>query len=157
MTNRNRRPTQWYESIQQDVALNAGQQAHTDLLSNIATGNRQGSTVTRMILDIQMRPGAITVTHEIYVGIAVLNADAVGASAFPDADSVDDTDWLFHARLISNSSNVSDGTQGDRIRMDIRSQRVLRAQQDRLILVRDNLIGAVTTYNHFIRVLMKHP
>ena len=157
MTTRVRRATQWYETIQQDIALLPSAQDFLDLLSNIASGNRQGATVTRMILDIRIRAAALTAVHEMYWGIAVFNADAVAAGAFPESDLVDDTNWLVHGRLLCASSNLSDHTQGDRVLMDIRSQRVLRAQQDRLIMVRDNATATTITFNCFARVLVKHP
>ena len=156
MTTRRRR-TQWYETIFSSTVLGADAQAGHDLLSNMATGQRQGATVTRMIIDIHMYPTALTTQQGLFYGIAIMGAEALAAGAFPEADVPEETDWLVHGHLTMKSANLSDGTQSDRARLDIRSQRIMRAQQDRLILVYDNETGTPVDRSHFIRVLMRLP
>ena len=157
MTNRNRRATQWYETISAEVVLTAQLTSGVDLLSNLATGNRQGSTVTRMILDMTAHPTALTVVNELYWGVAVMNADALAAAAFPDPETVDETNWLIHGRMLTRSSNLS-GNEGDtRFSLDIRAQRILRSVSDRLVLVRRINTTVDMDVSFFHRVLVKHP
>ena len=149
-----RRRTQWYESIQGEIAIGAGASQNNDLLSNIATSDRQGATVTRILIQIRFHPAAITLLHECFWGIAIVNADALAVGALPDTQVVDDTNWLMHSRMHARSANLS-GNEGDfLVVMDLRAQRVLRAQQDRLILMFDN-IGPAANRSHFIRTLMR--
>ena len=157
MTTRNRRALQWYETIGAEQVLTAQLTTGVDLLSNLATGNRQGATVTRMILDMTAHPTALTVVNELYWGVSVMNADALAAGAFPDPETVDETDWLIHGRMITRSANLS-SVEGDaRVSMDLRSQRILRSVADRLILVRRVNTTVDMDTSLFFRVLMKHP
>ena len=157
MTNRNRRATQWYESIQGEELRQGATQDVDDLLSNIATGNRQGATVTRMILDLNVHPVDVTLLYEMYWGVTIISADALAALALPDPQNVDDADWLVHGRLIGRSANLSGKEGDDRVQVDIRSQRILRSVSDRLVLVTDVDTTGDLDYSHMVRVLMKHP
>ena len=154
MATRYVRPTEWYEALQGEVTLAADDQAANNLLAAMATSDIKDSTVTRMIIEIRMHPQVVASFHEMFWGVAVVNSEMVAASVFPDADQVNDADWLVHGRLSTRSSSLSDGTQDDRIFLDIRSQRKLRVATDRLYVIFDTKSFPVGR-SHLIRVLMK--
>jgi len=153
-----RRSTRWYEAIQGETTIAAGVTVFTVLTANMPTAVIRGSTVTRMILDIRVHPVSLTTFTEVFWGVCVVNNAAVASAAVPDPGIVDSTDWLVHGRLNTRSGNLSANAGDDRVMLDIRAQRVLRATTDRLILVYHNIIGgAGAGRSHFIRTLMKHP
>ena len=152
-----RRPMQWYESIQGEEVREGATQDVDDLLSNIPTALRMGSTVTRIMVDINVHPVDLTLIYELYWGIAVIHADALAVVALPDPGTVDDIHWLIHSRLVGRSGNLSSKQGDDRALVDLRSQRVLRASTDRLVLVTTVQTTGNLDYSHFIRVLVKHP
>ena len=150
------RATKWFETIQGFVNVAAGAQGSNDLLFNLDDANRRMATVTRMIIDLAMHPAAVTTIHELFWGITVETGEQFLAGVHPETDVVSDADWLIHGKLYSRSSDLSDSSQDDRVRLDIRAQRVLRGRRDTLVLVVDDS-GSGVSYSAFMRVLMRLP
>ena len=152
-----RRATQWYEILQGESSRPGATQFNFDLLSNISIGNRTGSTVTRLIMDMLVHPSVASGVNEVFFGVVVANADALAAGATPDPEQVDDADWLVHGRLFARGKSNADDLIDDRVRLDIRSQRKLRNVVDRLVLCCHVQTASAIDYSHLIRTLMKHP
>ena len=150
------RQLKWFENIQGGVQALANTQKANDLLSNITSANRVGATITRMIGKMYFEAEALTNKHEVFVGVTLVNADAQAAGAFPDADQVDDADWLYHSYVRFSSGNLSDGSQNGMITFDVRSQRKIHAAADRLLLITD--VGGFSVFrSHFVRTLVRLP
>ena len=160
MTTR-RRETEWYSSILGFTNVNNGAQTANRLYSTTSTpiSRIKGSTITRIIIKMIMHPSVITAIHEMHWGIVIVNEDAIAAGAYPDADDISDrADWLARGWLCGRSANLSDGSQDDRVELDLRSQRIMRAEEDALMLVIDNSNnGNAVSYAYFIRCLVKLP
>ncbi len=157
---RERRPTEWFTTDKIFTTVTDGSQDTTTLLSAGQIGARfiKGTTITRMVIDFVMKPGSVAQDVFMYYGIVVMNGDAVVAGGFPEADDVSDrAGWMIRGRLITKADSVSDGAQFARRNLDIRSQRILRSEEDELQLIVDNKSagGFTLTYSAYIRVLVK--
>ena len=119
----------------------------------------KGSTITRMLIDMIMRNTAVAQTNQLFWGITIMNADARAAGAFPDADDVSDrADWLVRGRLMGNADSLSDSSQWSRTHLDLRTQRMMRAEEDELQLVMDaGGTGFTLDVSAFVRVLVRTP
>ena len=150
------RTLRWHETIIGSTALAGGAQTNHELAATIESSETRGATVTRMIIDISMHPEALTVIHETYWGITILPIEAVQAGAFPEADAIEEANWLVHGRMYARSENLSDSSRDPRVMLDIRSQRIFRARTDRLHIILDNQPNAVN-YSMFVRTLVRTP
>ena len=138
MTSRNRRPFEWYETAATMTSLGANAQTHAVIRSAIDQGaaNLRGSTVTRLVGWVALKASTLTVLAELAFGIIIVNADARIAAALPDPnDPSDRANWMYRDRLLCQSGNLSDSSQWDRIRFDIRSQRIMRSEEDELVII----------------------
>ena len=126
---------------------------------SISSAAVKGATVTRMIVDLTFKNNALAQNNDAYWGIVPVNADASAAGGFPDPkDMTDRASWLVRGREQFNADSLSDYAQWVRVRQDLRSQRILRSEQDELHLLVENADGADTfQWAAFIRVLMKLP
>ena len=161
MTNRNRRPLKWFTTSQDFTNLVSNAQTNLFLYgtsSSVAEGVK-GSTITRMIVDLTCAPIAVSQRVQLFWGIAIINADARAAGAFPEADDPGDrADWLARGRLQSTSGNLSNRSEWDQVRLDLHSQRIMRGAEDELHLVLDAIgSGFTLDFSAYIRVLMKLP
>jgi len=162
MVNRSRRVKEWFSTQQAFQDLADGGQTNLTLFSAALVGPRfiKGATVTRMLIDIALRADSVAQTARLFWGIVPMNADARAAGAFPDADDMSDRPgWMIRGQLTTIQASLSDSTQWDRRFLDIRSQRVLRNEEEELQLIVDNLSGGavVGEWAAFIRVLMLMP
>ena len=151
------RQLKWYESIQGSTTLVSAAQASNDLLANLETANRVGATVTRIIGKMHFNTTVVTNLHSVHYGITLVNADALAAGSLPEADAVDDADWLYHSYAEFKSDSVPDMSQNAVVVFDVRSQRVIRAGQDRLLMIFDNSAGETLNRSHMIRTLVRLP
>ena len=162
MVNRNTRPMQWYTSTQGFSTIADG--ATTSLLlynaATLGTRNIKGATMTRLIIDLTIRADSVAQLAVVFWGIVVMNADAAAAAAFPDPEDMSDrAGWMVRGKSQTIQASLSDASQWDRRRMDIRSQRVLRTEEDELRLIVHNSSGSgvVAQWGPFIRVLARLP
>ena len=119
----------------------------------------KGATVTRMLLDIRLEASSLAQQVQCHWGIVIVNADARAAGAFPDADDLGDrADWLVRGHLRTVQDSLSDASQWDRVKADLRAQRVLRSEESELHLIMDaGSDGFTMVWSAYIRVLMKLP
>ncbi len=155
-----RRKTQWYttQTVFQDLAA-AGQT--NQLLFSAAssvTGAAKGHTVTRIIVDVGMRSNAVNQNNFMTWGIVTVNADARAAGAFPDSDELTErAGWLVRGRLLNIMDTLNESSQWTGVKLDLRSQRVIRNEDEELHLIVDNAGSFVFEWTAFMRVLMKEP
>jgi len=155
-----RRATEW---VSKDVIFtsltSASQQTQNLYRGADVAWSVKGSTVTRILLDFEMRPSVVAQVCRIYWGIVIVNADAVAALVFPDADDMTErSDWLARGMLTATMSDVQDSSQWKGIHRDLRAQRVMRAEDDELRLVVDaGSDGFTMTWRAMIRTLVKLP
>jgi len=156
-----RRQTQWFGSRAAWSSLIASAQSNLLLYNttSLASAPTKGTTVTRMIVTVRSRPDTIAQDVNLAWGIVVVNADARAAGAFPDPEDLGDrAGWLVRGDQLGKSANLSESSQWVITELDLRSQRILRSEQDELHLVVKNYAGATgLEWSAFIRVLMKLP
>ncbi len=165
MTNRpfdrTRRPTEWYSVDTVPFSMASGTQVGITLYSAVLQGARNilGSTITRTLLDFSLRGDSVAQEVAVFWGLLVMNADAVSASAFPEADDMSDRpDWLARGRMQTIQASLSDSSQWRRLMLDLRSQRVLRSEEDVYVLILDaTTSGFQLNFSSFIRTLVTLP
>ena len=154
-----RRSTEWFTLDRRDQGLATDDQTNETLFNATSVGARsvKGTTITRMLIDLNLRAGSIAQRVNLYWGILVMNADARAAGAFPEADDVSDrAGWMVRGNMSTIMSDLSDGSQWLRIHRDIRSQRILHTEEDELQLILDSSASGFTLrWDAYIRVLVK--
>jgi len=161
MVMRSRRPTQWYSAHIDRNALASGAITSHELFgtATVTATAVKGSTVTRFLIDLTVHPQSLTVVVNLFWGLVLLNADAVAAGGLPDpVDTSDRPDYLVRGWLQSGSGNLSDLSQDRRVSLDIRSQRIIRSEEDQLrIVFQASTSGITLDYSFFSRALIKRP
>ena len=161
MVTRRGRRLEWFDSILGFTTIADGGQTSQTLFDANVLGaiGVKGATITRQIVKIIMRPTVLVTISELHYGITIVNADALTASAIPEADVVSDrADWMVRGWLAAFSNSLSDSTQTDRVMADIRTQRIMRSEEDALIVIYDNALNGVSIQvAHFIRTLIRMP
>jgi len=162
MTTRNaRRGMQWYTHVAPGFAtLAAGAQTNLPLYTtaDVTAVAIKGSTVTRTILDI--RVGGDSVAQRVFFdwGLVVINGDAAAAGVFPDPQDLSDRPgWLGRGQLTTIQGSLSDSTQEEHLKLDLRSQRVLRAEEDQYHLIVHNSGVTIVRWYAYVRSLIKYP
>ena len=154
-----RRATEWFTTEQNTfIDLAAGAQVGLALFSAVSAGARfiKGTTVTRMIIAIDMRPNVTAQDNYCSWGITTVNQDAATANAYPEADDTSDrAGWMVRGNEYVGANSLFDGAQFAKVRLDIRSQRVLRDEEQTLQLILDNNGNNVVEWRAYIRCLMK--
>jgi len=155
------RAVRWFTTISQDQALSDGGQLTFNLLSGMASTQFRGSTITRTVLTINTRADTIGATKHTWWGMVLVNADAVTAGAFPDADvETDRADWMIRGLITTGAPALASefGALG-MLKMDLRSQRVIRGESTELRLIFDDLGAAAggVFVTLLARVLVKLP
>ena len=154
------RVKQWFSTQQSFVTLAGNAQDDLALYNAVIHGPRfiKGATVERMIIKMLLRSPVTTQDNTLFWGIVVVNSDARAALAFPEADDMSDRPgWLVRDTLENSMSNLSDAAQWSQTKMDIRTGRILRNEEDELSLVVDNGSANALQWAIFIRVLMLLP
>jgi len=154
-----RRPTKWFTTLRQHQALADNSQITFDLLADMSFAIRENSTVTRIIAKVWAENDTSDNPKVLDWGIVFVDADAVVAGAFPDADDEDErVDWLVRDRLFCVLGTQTRGGAGHSA-LDLRAQRKYRSELDQLRVIFDlDLNGTGGVFISFIfRVLMKTP
>ena len=162
MVTRNRRPFEWYSSRQGAfVTLASGAQTNLLLYNAISLGvrNIKGATITRIIGQLKLRADSLAQNVDLHYGIVVVNADARAAGAFPDPDDLSDRpDWMVRGLLQTVQASLSDSTQWDVAKFDLRAQRILRSEEDELhLILTAGATGFILEWSAFFRVLVRLP
>lgn len=156
-----RRETEWFGLDRTTFQALAGlAQTNETLFSATLAGARfvKGTTITRMLIDIAIRADNVAQTVQLAWGITTMNADARAAGAFPEADDPSDrAGWMVRGRLITIQASLSDASQWHRKTLDIRSQRILRNEEEELQLILDNQSATDLNFSVYVRVLVKWP
>jgi len=155
------RPMQWVTRDIGPATLASGLLTNFILYNSlsITSAATKGVTITRMIVDIVAKNDALAQLNKAFWGIVPVNADASAAGGFPDPeDMTDRASWLARGRIVVNADSLSDSSQWSRTELDLRSQRILRSEQDELHLIVKNVAtGFTIQWAAFIRVLLKLP
>jgi len=110
-------------------------------ISNGITGNKEGHTVSRILLDFSFSSDATAGLGRLGIGLAMLNAEfvqAASSSELPATDTVDDeADWLFLKPLLFHTFGTSQGPVFRAVAYDLHSKRKFRAN-DELALIFEN-------------------
>ena len=161
MPDRNRRGLQWYTS--QNTAfstLSAAGQSNLPLYTtaDVTATAMKGSTVTRTLVDITIAANAVAQRVALAWGLAVINGDAANAGVFPDPEDLSDRPgWLARGLIQTIQASLSDSSQEKQIRVDLRSQRILRAEEDEYHLIFTNVGVNTLKLSTYIRALIKYP
>ena len=159
MTTRSRRPLQWYDTELEFATLAVGGQTNLLLYNAVSLGARniKGATVTRMLLDFDLRSDSLAQLNRLRWGIVMMNADARAAGAFPDpGDPSDRAGWLARGRM-NNMMTSQDASQWTTRHHDLRSQRIFHTEEDELHLILDNNGGFILSFSAYIRLLVRLP
>ena len=151
-----RRALEWYDRfISQSNASNV--QSLVDLSLGIATDEKKGMTVVRIIIDMLIIPQSINVLATTNLAIHMASADAFSALAVADADDQDEQPgWLWRTRRSTALSNITNlSSPAALIKEDLRAQRKFAGEDQLLILQIDNEAGSTVLTRGIIRVLCK--
>jgi len=154
-----RRTLKWVNVESDFTALAAGSQTNLLLFNEAVFGalTVKGMTVTRLLFDLKIRSDSLAQLNQLHYGIAIVNADARAAGAFPDAnDMADRANWLVRGKL-ENQMTAQDTSQWTTMERDLRAQRVFRNEEEELHLIIRNSTSNVLSWSTFTRILMKLP
>ena len=154
-----RRPVEWYDTIKQGEALASGGQTEFDLLVNMEDRQNKGATITRIILNLDIRPLSVNTYTQVYVGLTLWSQEAFLTGIMPDADDAADmgVGWMYRGRLWSLVSSLNDAPGiGGSLQLDLRSQRKLTSEDQSLFIVLDAVAATNLTIDFLARVLVKH-
>ena len=155
-----RRQLAWVNARSDFATLAGGAQTNMLLFNDATFGGRhtKGATVTRILAKVWMKNNAVAQANSLAWGITIVNADARAAGAFPDpADLGDRAGWLVRDWMLGNSDSLSDASQWITTVFDLRSQRILRNEEDELHLIPENTGSFTLQWAAFVRVLLKMP
>ena len=155
------RPMQWFTRTSAFATLASAAQVNFILYNNLSLDNAatKGATVTRMVIDLIFKSDAVAQLNQVHWGIVLVNGDASAAGAFPDPGGDSDrAGWLVRGNDYVIQDSLSDSSQWTRVKLDLRSQRVLRSEADGLELILQAAVtGFTVQWAAFIRTLMKLP
>ena len=154
-----RRPTEWFDLFNVGITISASGQVSRDLLGLVPLGMKKGSTVTRTLIDLVVRPQGTIIYSNLTWGIVMIDDDAAAGGAIPDSDeAADQSGWLGRGLVPCVTSNTSNLMPSMPVRIDLSSQRRFRGEDESLYLVFDKDSTAITLeIDFFARVLLKKP
>ena len=150
----------WVTRIATGQAVSSGSQSCVDLLApySFVVDNLKGHTVTRIVAKIVVFPDTVDQGTHTFWGIAVVNADAAVANAFPDSDiEADNVRWLVRDFSVNRVTSLTDRSQFDGGSYDLRAQALLRSDQEELHLIVDTASGGGVIFSMMTRVLLRVP
>jgi len=152
-----KRQTQWYDNILSDTVASATQ-IGIDLTQNLPQQSLKGTTVIRMLVNIQVRPSAANSQDPVSWGITMVDEDAFAAAALPDTnDETEQPGWMLRGASLVSTSNANDGSQFLQIRNDLSGQRKFAGNSSRLVFLFSNDGVTSVILNGMIRMLVKKP
>ena len=155
MVSRQRRPTQWFDARVVDEVVLTGAVHIVELLDLMDDAVKRGSTVTRTLLHLTLRPESVAQLSIVMFGVAWVDNDARAAGVLPDLNTdVVETDWLVKGQRTVHGNVLSFNTYMV-VDLDLRGQRVCQTANDNLLLLVHNTTGFTIRYDGLARVLMK--
>ena len=154
------RVLKWFTTLRNLQAIADNSFQTFNLLEDMSVADEEGSTVTRILLEMWAYNDTANNAKTMDWGIVFVNSDAVAVSAFPDADDEDErVDWLGRGRLFVITDTLNKGEAVSHAMYDLRAQRIHRVENEQLRLVCDlDLNGTGGIWLTFIaRVLMRMP
>ena len=104
---RGARQLRWFQTHADGQSVTSGGQSNNELLTTLGKDIRRGSTITRMILYLMLRPQSTNTLGSVKFGVVSVTEDAATANAFPDADIAgDEADWLYRGAAHALMSNL---------------------------------------------------
>ena len=157
------RRTAWEDTLFDSTVLSGGAASPT-LMVGLTRDESRGLTITRMIGELSFASNTIAGAFGnqiIDIGIAILDRDAIAASAHPDPNSVEDeppSGWLYRNRIRVGQNGAGAPTIYV-VRFDMRAQRKLNGGQVELILQSTTSTGTAFTvdFSGIIRTLVLLP
>ena len=149
-----RRNREWFTKQLEFESLAALTQSGTQLCSGLQDSDRKGATLVRLILRLSFRSNSSNSDGELAFGIGFMNADAFAAGAFPDPNAADipENQWLIQEPRLAHLW-VTQATFRHMM-YDLRAMRKMRTQDDRCVLVLNNLSSTSTLDLHIgVRML----
>ena len=156
----NRRGFRWVTRRVIRRVIASGQQECIDLLAPYSSvvDNLKGHTVTRILMRFGSVADTVDQITECDYGIALVNADAAAAGAFPDADvEGDNVRWLLRDYQQNVVSSLTQRHQRVERTYDLRAQALLRSDQEELHLIVDQESGGGAIFSMQTRVLLRLP
>ena len=154
------RQLKWFTTLRILQALADNSQLTFDLLTDLAASQTADSTITRMLVEMWIGNDTTNNAKTMDWGIVLLAGEAVSAGAFPEADDEDErVDWLARGRMHAITNNISVMPNFAHIERDLRAQRRIRDEFQKLTLILDvDANGSGGLFVTFItRVLLRMP
>ncbi len=155
------REKQWFTSRNDLTSVASAARDDIQLYNATTVGAREikGATVLRAILEIELRATAVAQEVGLFWGLVIVNEVARIGNQLPDPrDTADRADWMIRGNLRTIQSSLSDSSQWDRRRYDVRSGRMLRSEEDGVLVVFRATASTFTLeFSSFMRVLMLMP
>ncbi len=148
----------WFTTLRQLQALADNSQVTFDLLTDLSASQTQGSTITRILIEMWAVNDQAGNAKALDWGMVLISGEAASAGAFPDADDEDErVDWLGRGRMHCLTAVLNENTA--HMERDLRAQRVIRDEFQQLRLIMDlDLNGTGGVFVTFItRVLLRMP
>ena len=148
----------WVSTEQGFGTLAAGASSRLTLYQDSTFGGRhtKGATVTRTIAKIWLRSDSVAQENDMAWGIAVMNGDVPAGSPDP-SDMSDRPGWLIRDYLRNAQDSLLNSAQWTLAHMDLRSQRILRSEEEVVRLQVKNDGANILQWAAFVRLLIKLP
>jgi len=127
-------------------------------VTNLEDVLSRGSTITRIIGNLWIRPGDASSETEGTFGIHMVEQDAEAASAIPDPLSDTTASWMHWQRFLLGTQATGELGRGEyhKFELDIKAQRKMVKRGDSLNLILENDDGTHTfTFALGLRILIK--
>ena len=131
--------TPWWHDELVNTAIASGAQGIRDVMGNLSQDETRGSTIVRVILDLDISASptnGVIGTQMVDIGLGVVSEDAFAASAVPDPSTETDRPprgWLFRTRCVIYD-DIDRTIKGTVCKGDFRGKRRLDAGILALIL-----------------------
>ena len=150
----------WFTTLRNLQALADNSQITFQLLEDLTVSQTEGSTITRILIEIWIRNDTVQNEKTMDWGIVLLGGEAVAAGVFPDADVEDErVDWLARGRMHGYTNGLFINQDNSHVERDLRAQRIVRDefQQLRLIFNSDTNGTGGLFVTFITRVLLRMP
>ena len=150
-----RRSREWFHG-KIAFSLAAGVQNAIILDTGMEVEEKKDATIVRLIIDFIAGPTGDTQLMDAAWGIALMNADAHAASAFPDPEQLDveDTDWMWLMPHVEHLRGAG-AHLTTRYTFDLSSKRKYKDRNDILVFVTKNTSGTTALFvQGFVRMMI---
>ena len=142
------RQMRWIDTLV-DLDVSSGAQIGLDLTATLEDNERRGLTLTRTLVHLVTAGKEITEVspgHNVVdLAIAMIDADALTASAFPDPNTGTDEPgrpWVWRDRVFVRHDAASGQIFFPEVRVDLRAQRKMGNSRTVLIAVSTFIVGS---------------